>query len=188
MTIDPERREYVLRGDRPMVFVFWHNRLFFTARLLALFRPKRPVVGLVSASRDGALFAKFASFLGVQTVRGSSSRLGREAVHSLIQAVQAGNHVVVTPDGPRGPIYDMKPGCLLAARRTGTPIVLVGVECRRCWTLRSWDRFRIPWPGARMIVRCERIEADELGHGNDALAHLRARLLAVNGDPDPNAH
>jgi lysophospholipid acyltransferase (LPLAT)-like uncharacterized protein len=170
------------RYDAPMVFVFWHNRLFFTSRLLRLFRRDRPVVGLVSASRDGAVFAKFVSFLGVRTVRGSSSRFGREAVHQLIHQLQSGFDVVVTPDGPRGPMYDMKPGALLAARRASAPIVLVGIECRRCWTMRSWDRFKIPWPFARMIVRCQRVEVASLGDNDEALATLRSRLIALNGD------
>src|SRR5690606_18607072 len=148
------------------------------------FRPERRITGLVSASRDGAVLAKFLSYLGVRTVRGSSSRFGREAVHSLVQELRAGYDVVVTPDGPRGPMYDMKPGVLLAANRAGARVVLVGVSCRPCFRLKSWDRFQIPWPGARMVVRCERIEPSELGHGHEALARLRSRLLALNGEED----
>lgn len=185
LKIDPAQLATAVRPGPPMVFALWHNRLFFTPRMLQLFRRDRPVVGLVSASRDGAVFAKFASFLGVRTVRGSSSRLGREAVHSLIQALREGDDVVVTPDGPRGPMYDMKPGILLAARRANAPIVLVGIECPSCWMLRSWDRFRIPRPFARMTVRCERIELTTLDEQTDALAFLRARLVALNGDAEP---
>jgi hypothetical protein len=182
MQVDRQQVTAVARDDAPAVFVLWHNRLFFTTRLLRLFRSDRPVAGLISASRDGAVFAKFVSFLGVRPIRGSSSRFGREAVHSLINELRAGYDVVVTPDGPRGPMYDMKPGALLAARRARAPIVLVGVECRRCWTLRSWDRFRIPWPFARMIVTCERIELATLETHAEPLVLLRERLVALNGD------
>jgi hypothetical protein len=187
VVVDRAQLDTAARSGEPVVFVFWHNRLFFTARLLRLFRPDRPVVGLVSASRDGAVFSKFVAFLGVRTIRGSSSRLGREAVHSLINELRAGYDVVVTPDGPRGPMYDMKPGAFLAARRARTPIVLVGIECRSCWMLRSWDRFRIPWPFARMIIRCERIEVATLDALAEPLAFLRARLVALNGDMVPES-
>jgi len=188
LRIEANRAEVsaIAHAGGPLVFAFWHNRLFFTTPLLRLFRTDRPVVGLVSASRDGAVFAKFVDFLGVRTVRGSSSRFAREAVHSLITELHAGYHVVVTPDGPRGPMYDMKPGILLAARRGRAAIVLVGVECRQCWTLRSWDRFKIPWPGAKMIVRCARLEPADLGHGHEALARLRAQLIELNGDVIPD--
>ena len=170
------------RGHAPVVVVFWHNRLFFAPRLLRLLRPNRSVVALVSASRDGALFARFVSFLGVKAVRGSSSRLGREAVHGLVQALQAGQHVAVTPDGPRGPCYEMKPGALLAARRAGSPLLLVGIQCTQCWSLRTWDRFRIPWPFARVTVRCACVEPRQLGREDDALPALRAQLLALNDE------
>lgn len=182
---DRAQLETAARAAGPVVFVFWHNRLFFATRLLRLLRPNRRVTGLVSASRDGAALAKFLSFLGVRTVRGSSSRFGREAVHRLVSELQAGYDVVVTPDGPRGPMYDMKPGALLAARRAGVPVVLIGVRCRATLKLRSWDGFRIPLPGARVDVHCERIEPSELGHGSEALAGLRQRLLALNGDTGP---
>lgn len=188
LKVDRAQLATAARSGEPVVFALWHNRLFFTARLLRLFRPDKPVVGLVSASRDGAVFAKFVSFLGVRTVRGSSSRFGREAVHSLINELRDGYDVVVTPDGPRGPKYEMKPGALLAARRAHTPIVLVGVECHACGTLRSWDRFQIPWPGARVIVRCERIETETLNEDSaEVLARLRARMMVLNGDRDDPA-
>lgn len=181
--IDHAQFATAARGGEPVVFAFWHNRLFFTVRLLRLFRPRQTVVGLVSASRDGAVFAKFVSFLGVRTVRGSSSRFGREAVHRLINELRDGYDVVVTPDGPRGPMYDLKPGVLLAARRAHAPIVLVGVECQACFTLRSWDRFKIPWPGAQLVVRCERIDAAALQEDSaNVLAQLRTRLIELNGD------
>ncbi len=173
---------HATRRGTPVVFVLWHNRLFFVRRLQRLFCKNRPLTALVSASRDGAPLAKFLSFIGMRSVRGSSSRFGREAVHGLIQELHAGYDVAVTPDGPRGPMYEMKAGALLAARRANAPIVLIGVECRPCLRLRSWDRFRVPLPGARMFVRCERIEPDQLGHGNEALARLRARLIALNGE------
>lgn len=182
--VDAAQLAAAARGNEPVAFVFWHNRLFFATRLLRLSRPGRTIVGLVSASRDGAVLAKFLSFLGVRTVRGSSSRYGREAVHQLVEALKSGYDIVVTPDGPRGPVYNMKPGAVLAARRANTALVLVGIECRACFALRSWDRFLIPLPGARVLVRCERIEpADLAGESAATLAQLRARLLALNGEP-----
>jgi lysophospholipid acyltransferase (LPLAT)-like uncharacterized protein len=181
--LDPST-SVLLEQREPAVVMFWHNRLFFAARMLRLFGRERPVVGLVSASRDGAALSRFMSFLGVRTIRGSTSRFGREAVHALINELRAGNDVVVTPDGPRGPMYDMKPGSLLAARRARAPILMIGISCRACWAVRSWDRFRIPLPFARVVVRGDRIEIASLEDGPEPLARLRRRLLTVNGDGD----
>jgi lysophospholipid acyltransferase (LPLAT)-like uncharacterized protein len=170
-------------ASEPIMILIWHNRLFVAPWVMRVLRTQRPVYALVSASRDGAVLARFFGFVGIDAVRGSSSRLGREALHELIGCQRAGNDMAVTPDGPRGPVYEMKPGALLAARRTRSPLLLYGFSFAKAWRLRSWDRFNVPRPFSRVVFRCEKIDPHTLGHGAEAVAKLRARLLELSGEP-----
>lgn len=169
--------------DEAVVVVVWHNRLFVVAEMFRRFGRVRPFYSLVSASKDGAWLNAFLESLGMRTVRGSSSRLGREAAAALVEVVKAGYHVGITPDGPRGPCYDFKPGALIVARRAHAPVLLIGGEFGSAWRLGTWDRFYVPLPFSRVRVHCEMIAADQLADRDAAAARIRGRMLAINPDP-----
>jgi len=169
------------RSDRPIAFVLWHNRLFLSPQFYRRFRGGRPVYGLVSASKDGAWLAALYSTVGMGAVRGSSSRLGREGAEGLVEALRAGHDVGITPDGPLGPCYKLKPGALVVARRAEAPILIVGAQFFSAWRLRSWDRFYVPRPFSRIRVHCEEISADAAGDGDPA-DRIAARLREINPD------
>lgn len=172
--------------EGPLAVVLWHNRLFAIAEIYRRLRRHHAVYGLVSASRDGAWLAAFFELMGVRVVRGSSSRFGREALHALAARLRDGDDIGITPDGPRGPCYDFKAGGVLVARRTGTPLFLLGVEFERAWRLPSWDGFYVPWPWSNLRLRHEYWPAERLGTDDTATAAaLRARMLALNPDLRP---
>ncbi len=60
--------------------------------------------------------------------------------------------IVVTADGPRGPLHEFKPGALLMSRMTGAPIVPVAYGAERFITWNSWDRFIVPMPFTRVAL------------------------------------
>lgn len=170
------------KNDQPVAIVLWHNRLFLAAEIVRRYRQGRPAFALVSASQDGAWLTAFFSLVGLRTVRGSSSRLGREAATALVEMLRQGYDVGITPDGPRGPCYELKPGAVIVARRTGAPVLLVGAEFASTWRLRSWDRFHLPRPFSRVRMRCEIIEPAQLADRDAGVQLLRHRLLALNPD------
>ena len=88
----------------------WHNRLLIFPLVLRRFFPNRPGAALISASRDGDLLADAIHRFGYDVVRGSSSRLGASAILQLTEVLASGRDVVITPDGPRGPAYELGPG------------------------------------------------------------------------------
>jgi len=180
----PEDLRNWTKKDEPVAIVLWHNRLFLSAEIVRRYRQGRPVYALVSASQDGAWLTAFFAAAGLRTVRGSSSRMGREAATALVDVLRAGHDVGITPDGPRGPCYELKPGALIVTRRTRTPILIVGGEFESAWRLRSWDRFYIPRPFSRVRMRCEQITADQLNDRDAAMALLRDRLIGLNPDRD----
>lgn len=180
--LSPEDRRNYMKKDEPVALVLWHNRLFLSAEIVRRFRQGRRSYALVSASNDGAWLTAFFSLAGLHAVRGSSSRLGREAATALVGVLRAGDDVGITPDGPRGPCYDLKPGAVIVARRTGAPMLLIGGEFSSAWRLGSWDGFYLPKPFSRVRLRCELVTADQLADRDTAITMLRERLLAINPD------
>ena len=134
-------------GD-PVVFVGWHGRLL---PLFYLFRG-RGIVMLVSQHRDGEYLARVGHGLGYDAVRGSSTRGGGLALRALVRRVRSGESLAVTPDGPVGPMEQLKPGVLQVARLAEVPIVPVLAGCERAWWVEGWDRFMIPKPFATVQV------------------------------------
>ena len=130
----------------------WHNRLLIFPFVLRRFFPDRHGAALISASRDGELLADAIKRFDYDVVRGSSSRLGASAILQLSQTLASGRDVVITPDGPRGPAYELGPGIVFLAQKSGAAVVPVNIEYSSCWRLKSWDRFILPRPFAKVHV------------------------------------
>ena len=134
------------------IAALWHNRLLLISFVLKKFFPQRPGAGLISASRDGDLIADATHRFGFDVVRGSSSRMGASALRELSEVLVSGRDVLITPDGPRGPAYELGPGIIFLAQKTGAPVVPVNMEYSSCWRVKSWDRFIIPRPFSKVRV------------------------------------
>ncbi|MDF1824500.1 MAG: lysophospholipid acyltransferase family protein [Verrucomicrobiales bacterium] len=132
--------------DHPLIWVFWHNRIFVLTYFRLKYMPERRGAILSSASRDGEIIAALVSKAGCASVRGSSSRRGAAALLGLLDWIKSGYDVGVVPDGPRGPIYRLGPGVIKLASHTDAKILPVRVEYGSCWKFKSWDRFRVPKP------------------------------------------
>ena len=107
---------------------------------------------LISGSFDGELIARTIERLGFLTARGSSTRSGGSGLWALAKAVGRGHGAVFTADGPRGPVYKVKPGAIKLAQLTGYSIGIFYAHPQKAWLLRSWDRFLIPKPFSRVAI------------------------------------
>jgi lysophospholipid acyltransferase (LPLAT)-like uncharacterized protein len=130
----------------------WHNRLLIFPFVLRRFFSDRRGAALISASRDGDLLADAIKRFGFDVVRGSSSRLGASAILQLTDVLASGRDVVITPDGPRGPAYELGPGIIFLAQKSGAAVVPMNMEYSSCWRFKSWDRFILPRPFAKVRV------------------------------------
>lgn len=141
----------------PAIYCTWHNRLALSMKAYHSYvhvRNAAPgMAAMVSASKDGGFLAAILEGFDVQPVRGSSSRRGPQALLELTTWAGRGYDLAITPDGPRGPCYQIQEGVMSLAQVTGLPIIPFSYNAR--WTLRvkSWDRFVIPLP----FSRCEMI-------------------------------
>jgi len=132
--------------SRPMVWAFWHNRIFVIPTVYRKYLRCRKGAVLTSASKDGETIAAIIARFGCEAVRGSSSRRGASALLGLIDWIRDGYDVAIVPDGPRGPRYRLGPGLVKLAEVTGALVLPVRVEYGSYWHFKSWDRFRLPKP------------------------------------------
>jgi lysophospholipid acyltransferase (LPLAT)-like uncharacterized protein len=130
----------------------WHNRLLILPLVLRRFLPHRRGAALISVSRDGAWIAELVQRVGFDVVRGSSSRQGVTAILQMADVLASGRDVVIAPDGPRGPVYQLGPGIIFLAQKSGAPVFAVHMEYSSCWRVKSWDRFILPRPFSKVRV------------------------------------
>ena len=136
-------------GTTPVIGALWHRGLFCAAYR---FRDLGAVIP-VSRSRDGDRVVAVLDRLGFGPApRGSSSSGAAAVLSGLIRAAQAGHHLGVLCDGPRGPARQAKPGALAAARATGLAIHPLGIAARPALEFGSWDRALLPLPFARVAL------------------------------------
>jgi len=173
-----ERWRRLRDAKRAHVFLLWHEALL---PLLWQHR-NQGIAVVVSEARDGQYLADLAMSLGYRTVRGSSTRGGARALLGAVRALQAAGAVAFTPDGPRGPRRQIKPGVVAAAQRAGAVIVPIHAEADRAWRLHSWDRFMIPKPLAHVQITYGRtFEVPEGEHGlTEGLEQAAAGLNEVS--------
>ena len=126
----------------------WHG---YTILPIYYFRHKG-MYSIVSVSKDGELQNKLLQSRGFKTIRGSSGRHGARALLESIRALKGGGLMAITPDGPRGPAKVVQPGPVHLAKRSGCPVVGVGVACKPCKRLSSWDEHLVPMPFSKAVI------------------------------------
>lgn len=141
-----------IEGNEPegaAVFVNWHRYQSF----LIPFHGSRRRWMLVSPSPRLEPVARFCKLAGLRLVRGASGERGQEARERLKDLLRSGESVVLAVDGPAGPRYQAKRGCVDLAKATGVPIVPVMFRARPAHEfLWRWDHSLFPLPFARITI------------------------------------
>lgn len=133
-----------------VVFAHWHGDELL---LIGAYIRKRMAI-MASRSRDGEIMTRMMTWLGFRVVRGSSTRGGAGGLKGLIDVVQKeGYRASLAVDGPRGPIYEVKPGILKLAQQTGVPLIPGAASCSRRFVFeKAWNRCYLPLPFSKCIV------------------------------------
>ncbi len=132
----------------PSIVVFWHGSML---PVWKLFKNRNPIA-VVSKSRDGQLLSDLLEKWGFTLLRGSSSKGGKEVLEQIV-ANAVKSYLLITPDGPKGPIYEFKPGAVVAASRARVPIIFTKVKIySKKQFSRSWDKFQFPYPFAKCEI------------------------------------
>lgn len=172
------------------LYVLWHRDAIIAAATHSRLAP----AVLASQHRDGERVSGALRRLGYPVVRGSTRRGGARAIFALSHLARAGHDLAVTPDGPLGPAQYVGRGVIDVARRAGLEIVPVGFGASNEWEFGTWDRTRLPWPGARIrIVYGPAVNVVGMRTSPDAARDCveaglaRAQAVARGTEPVPTA-
>ncbi len=132
------------------IYAMWHDQL-----LTMLVSTRRLLKGLGTLSSehpDSEIIVRLVRRIGLNPIRGSSTRGGLKAMLSLIRFLKAGGSMVFTPDGPKGPRHRAADGIIALSQLSGARIVPIACGMRPEWRVGSWDRLQVPVPFARSVV------------------------------------
>lgn len=131
------------------VVAFWHGEML---PIWKYFQNKESAA-LISKSKDGDILSHLLQKWNFTLVRGSSSNKGTELLSDMVELAKTHNFLI-TPDGPSGPIYSMKPGAVITAQRSGVELYLAKAQIKSKFVFKkSWDNFILPLPFAKVRIK-----------------------------------
>lgn len=137
--------------EKPYIFAFWHSRI----PLMTLGFRGEPIKVLISTSRDGEIAVRVLSRFGYRFIRGTASdpKKGAPSLREILRSLRKDKSLIaITPDGPKGPKEEVKPGIAFAAALSGKAVVPIGGSVRRKIILNTWDNFILPLPFSEMVI------------------------------------
>ncbi len=181
-TVRGEVQKKLKKENRRFIYAFWHQRqVYFTWAHRGV-----GAAVLVSRSKDGEMIAETMRLSDIGAVRGSSSRGGAAAVRQLMDVLNSGLDIGITPDGPKGPAREVKDGVIFLAQKLGAPIVpITNALSNKIEIKKAWDRFQVPLPFGRAVVVYG--EPIDVGPGDDLAAkaaELKAALDRITEEAD----
>ncbi|MGH8492043.1 MAG: lysophospholipid acyltransferase family protein [Moraxellaceae bacterium] len=131
-----------LAERQPVILAHWHGDELAFMHLVARYR----IATITSTSKDGELMNKVLRWMGAKTARGSSTRGGANALRGVISHCRKGGHnISFAVDGPKGPIYKVKPGVFEFSRLMQAPIYSASVGVSRPHVFnRAWNKAVLP--------------------------------------------
>lgn len=143
------------------IYAFWHGKLFLP--MVNMTRNGNKIANMVSPSNDGQIIATMLEMYGYKTIRGSSNKDSVRSLVEMIKTVRSGYSGGFAVDGPRGPIFKIKPGVIYTAQKTGIEIVPLTGYFDRKWIIeKAWDKFQFPKPFSKAVyIIGEPIKIDE---------------------------
>lgn len=169
---------YAIEGEDRYIYCVWHDQL-----VIPIFGGKhRHTAALVSQAQDGSFVVAALRSAGILPIRGSSNRGGAQAMRQLIREAE-GKHIVMTPDGPRGPRRELSAGVVFLAAHSGRAIVPTAFTCERGWRFGAgWTDLLVPKPFSKVhLLTGEPIHiAPGAADLRADIARVQAAMLTMN--------
>ena len=181
-TVRGASRDGFKSRDERFIYAFWHQRqVYFTWAHRGV-----GAAVLVSRTKDGEKIAETMRLSDIGAVRGSSSRGGAAAVRELMEVLQSGLDIGITPDGPKGPAREVKDGAVFLAQKLGVPLLpITNALSRKLEIKKAWDRFQVPLPfGRAYVVYGEPIVVGPDDDLRAKAAELKASLDRITAEAD----
>lgn len=135
------------------IVMLWHNRLVLIGTSILKAAPDQTFCAFISNSKDGDIASEYTNSYSIGRTIRVPHDAKNAALKSLVSRLKFSKDIaIITPDGPRGPRYELKPGVALAAKETNASIIPFNWECSDYWELKSWDKMRIPKPFSKITA------------------------------------
>lgn len=132
--------------DKVYIVSFWHGELLMQPFNYQKLKPHGKVSAMISEHKDGEAITKTVEYLGIHSIRGSSTRGGLKALMNAIKELKGGDDIAITPDGPRGPRHSVANGIVAISQKTNAKILAFNCKPTKYWQFNSWDKFIVPKP------------------------------------------
>ena len=138
-----------IKKKSKIIVIFWHNRL-----LMAPFcwEYKNNFKMLISSHRDGRIISSAVSYLGIDTIEGSSNKNKITSAKQIINELSQKNIIGITPDGPRGPNQKIKEGLVSLQKKTNSVIFPLCYSAKFYKQFSSWDKFMFVFPFNKFVA------------------------------------
>ena len=157
------------KANKNYVLAFWHGSMLLP---WYVHRGKK-MIALISKSKDGDLLARVLKNWKYGVIRGSSSTGGDVALGIMVDYGKNKHSITITPDGPRGPRHKLKAGAVIAAKKSGLPLILTGVGIQNKRSLNSWDSFSIP----KLLTKATLIYSDPIYISKDSTYEETSKII-----------
>jgi len=163
-------------GQFPCILALWHNRLALVSEVMNRAAPAFIYTAFISNSRDGEPLARLAQSYKIGRALRVPHNLRHHALSQMIHHLKDKREIlIITPDGPRGPRYEVKPGIIAAARTAEAKVVPFSWQANRVWTLNTWDQMMMPKPFSKIRITF----GEPLSFEKGAQGDMQAEIIAV---------
>ena len=144
--------------EKGAIFTFWHGKMVAGWLLAKSLLPDKQLQAVVSLSEDGRILSDALEQFDYTLIRGSSSKGADEVKLAMQKSISKEQIIVLTPDGPRGPVNQFKYGTLRIASTNNYQLIFAEINYTKAWKLKSWDKFEIPRPFSKTTVKLHTID------------------------------
>lgn len=188
---EPESLKNQLKENKAVILAHWHGDELALMPTVKRYK----IATIASQSKDGELMSNVLRWMGARTSRGSSTRGGVQALKGLLRLLKEGGNCSFAVDGPKGPIYKVKPGVFELSRLIHGPIYAAGVYCDRAiYFPKSWNKTYLPKPFAKIEISwfgpVNEIQKDQDPRNPDLalelenlLHHSKQQVFKIIADP-----
>ena len=139
--IKDKKAKDIQNNKKPYIAVFWHSRMV----LMPFMKDYNQSFGMLGSDHgDSLIIQKAVSYFNITHISGSSTEGGREGLLEMKSWIKKSFPVGLTPDGPRGPAYELKMGVVQLARLLKVPIIPCTYSSKYGKFLNTWDCFLLP--------------------------------------------
>ncbi len=139
-----------INNKESFVVAFWHGELLMQPFNYKKLKQSGRVSAMISEHKDGEAITKTVEYLGIGSIRGSSTRGGAKALIGALKELKNNNDIAITPDGPKGPRHSVADGIVAISKKSNARILIFNCKASKYWQFNSWDKFIVPKPFGKL--------------------------------------